>query len=180
MVNELFLAIVYRPKPGSPTGLIARAAIARRSPSLAPGARRCTRCVRETRADIAGVARPTTSRSFSELSRPGYVVLVRARVLGRCSSTANGAALPLPRGPLNDALATTRLFFGTEAIEYRLPTETRVGAMLGIKEYPTPTAVGMYDRLLSAPFPLRADSILYVSLEGGQPGSAAAAVPSHG
>src|SRR6185437_11595100 len=38
-------------------------------------------------------------------------------------------------------------------IEYRLPTETRLGAMLGIKEYPTPTVVGLYNALLSAPFP---------------------------
>jgi len=59
--------------------------------------------------------------------------------------------VPLPRGPINRALATSRLFFGVEAIEYRLPTETRVGAMLGIKEYPTPSVVGMFDRLLSAP-----------------------------
>src|SRR6185437_3563955 len=33
-----------------------------------------------------------------------------------------------------------------------LPTSTRVAAMLGIKEYPTPTCVGMLNRLLSAPF----------------------------
>jgi type IV secretion system protein VirB4 len=59
---------------------------------------------------------------------------------------------PLPRGPLNEALACTRLFFGTEAIEYRSASATRVGAMLGIKEYPTPSVVGMYDSLLSAPF----------------------------
>ncbi len=44
------------------------------------------------------------------------------------------------------------MFFGTEAIEYRSPTETRVGAMLGIKEYPTPSVVGMYNSLLAAPF----------------------------
>jgi len=30
--------------------------------------------------------------------------------------------------------------------------ETRIGAMLGIKEYPAPSSVGMFDRLLSAPF----------------------------
>jgi type IV secretion system protein VirB4 len=59
---------------------------------------------------------------------------------------------PLPSGPLNRALATSRLLFGTEAIEYRSLTATYVGAMLGIKEYPTPSVVGMYDRLLSAPF----------------------------
>ncbi len=34
-----------------------------------------------------------------------------------------------------------------------MPTESRLGAMLGIKEYPTPTMVGMYNALLSAPFP---------------------------
>jgi type IV secretion system protein VirB4 len=60
--------------------------------------------------------------------------------------------MPLTRGPLNHALATTRLLFGAEVIEYRSPAATRVGAMLGIKEYPTPSAVGMYNRLLSAPF----------------------------
>src|SRR5262249_54417736 len=35
-----------------------------------------------------------------------------------------------------------------------MPATTRVGALLGIKEYPTPSVVGMYNRLLSAPFPL--------------------------
>jgi type IV secretion system protein VirB4 len=61
--------------------------------------------------------------------------------------------MTLPRGPLNESLASTRLLFGREAIEYRTPSATRFGAMLGIKEYPTPSVVGMYDRLLSAPFP---------------------------
>src|SRR6185312_11695647 len=60
----------------------------------------------------------------------------------------------LPRAPINEVLTTSRLFFGTEALEYRLPTGTRSGAMLGIKEYPTPTQVGMYDQLLAVPFPL--------------------------
>jgi type IV secretion system protein VirB4 len=65
----------------------------------------------------------------------------------------NGEAqrVPLPCGPLSRALASARLYFGTEAIEYRSATESRVGAMLGIKEYPTPTIVGMYNPLLSSP-----------------------------
>jgi type IV secretion system protein VirB4 len=58
----------------------------------------------------------------------------------------------LPRGPLGAALATARLCFGREVMEYRAATGTRVGAMLGIKEYPTPSVAGMLDRLLSAPF----------------------------
>src|SRR5690606_39061277 len=61
-------------------------------------------------------------------------------------------AMPLPRAPLNEVVATTRPLFGSEVIEYRLPTNTRLGAVVGIKEYPTPTSVGMYNALLSAPF----------------------------
>jgi type IV secretion system protein VirB4 len=62
--------------------------------------------------------------------------------------------VPLPRAPLNQVLAVSRVSFGTEALEYRLPSGTRSGAILGIKEYPTPTQVGMFSALLSAPFPL--------------------------
>ena len=39
--------------------------------------------------------------------------------------------MPLPPAPLNHALATSRLLFGNETIEYRSATATRVGAMLG-------------------------------------------------
>lgn len=58
----------------------------------------------------------------------------------------------LPRGPLNDALATSRVFFGTEMLEQRTPSAQRFGAMLAIKEYPTPTTPGMLNALLAAPF----------------------------
>jgi type IV secretion system protein VirB4 len=58
----------------------------------------------------------------------------------------------LPRSPLNEVLATTRLLFGSEAMEYRTTTETRVAAFLGIKEYPTPSIVGMFNPLMSVPF----------------------------
>ncbi|MGH8239388.1 MAG: VirB4 family type IV secretion/conjugal transfer ATPase, partial [Steroidobacteraceae bacterium] len=79
---------------------------------------------------------------------------MHSRPLEFLSYLINGeeAAVCLPRAPLNEVLAISRLFFGSEAIEYRLPSATRLGAMLGIKEYPTPTVVGMLNRLLSAPF----------------------------
>jgi type IV secretion system protein VirB4 len=61
------------------------------------------------------------------------------------------------------------LLFGSEAVEYRLPVASRVGAMLGIKEYPTPSAVGMYNRLLSAPFSLvLTQSFAFLSRAAGQ------------
>ena len=50
-----------------------------------------------------------------------------------------------------------------------MPGVTRVGAMLGIKEYPTPTSTGMYDRLLSVPFPLvLTQSFSFLSKATGQ------------
>ena len=71
--------------------------------------------------------------------------------------------------PINEVLATSRIFFGTEALEYRLPTGTRTGAMLGIKEYPTPTMVGMFDALLSAPFPfVLTQSFAFLTKAAGQ------------
>jgi len=61
--------------------------------------------------------------------------------------------MPLPSAPLEDVLGTTRLLIGWETIEYRMPSRTRFGAFLGIKEYPTPTTPGQLNRLLTAPFP---------------------------
>jgi type IV secretion system protein VirB4 len=61
-------------------------------------------------------------------------------------------SVPVPQGPVGEVLAMSRLLIGHETIEYRLPSGTRFGAMLGIKEYPTPTSPGMLNRLLRAPF----------------------------
>ena len=47
---------------------------------------------------------------------------------------------------------------------------TRIGAMLGIKEYPTPSVAGMFDRLLCAPFASRAHPILYIYFQGAGQG----------
>ena len=62
-------------------------------------------------------------------------------------------AWALPTAPIAEVLTTSRLLFGTEAMEYRTPRETRFAAFLGIKEYPTPTSPGLVNRLLAAPFP---------------------------
>ena len=60
--------------------------------------------------------------------------------------------IALPLRPLQ-VLTTARPLFGFETIEYRAPTRTRFGAMLGIIEYSTPTVTGPFDALLSTPFP---------------------------
>jgi type IV secretion system protein VirB4 len=168
MANELYLALCYRPAAGAATGLLSRVlARARALPAdleLADALDNCSKLAEMLTASLAryepealGVYRhgPTPCSSLLE-----YLALL-----------VNGEwrRVPLPAGPLNLALATTRLLFGAEAIEYRTASATFVGGMLGIKEYPTPSAVGMYNRLLSAPFAfVLAQSFAFLSRPAGQ------------
>ena len=151
MVNELYLSLVYRPSVGLTTGALSRA--------LSRGQRRATRLeladALDTCAQLAQTLQASLARYEPQILRTyraGHVWC--SSILEFLATLINGEwqRMPLPQAPLNEALATSRLLFGHEAIEYRTPTETRVGAILGIKEYPAPSCAGMYDRLLSAPF----------------------------
>jgi type IV secretion system protein VirB4 len=151
MVNEVYLALVYRPTSGAATGLASRILLR----SQRDGARQVIADALDACDKLAQTVAASLARYEPELLgtyRSGN--LDCSSLLEYLGLLINGEwqRSPLPAGPLNQALATTRLLFGTEAIEYRTPVATRVGAMLGIKEYPTPSVVGMYNRLLSAPF----------------------------
>ena len=152
MVNELYLALVYRPVTTAATGLVARMVSGMQTESLqlelADALDACSKLAQTVSASLARYE-PDLLGAY----RVGKAWC--SSVLEYLGALVNGEwqRMPIPRAPLNEALTTTRLFFGAEAIEYRTPTGTRVGAILGIKEYPTPAVVGMYDRLLSAPFP---------------------------
>jgi len=151
MVNELYLSVVYRPTPEPAMGLLARAlnrgGAARAPEDTVASLEACARL-----ADIIGASlaryEPQQLGSYRSAGRRYSALLEFLGLL------VNGEwqQVPLTRGPVNEVLPTSRLFFGTEVIEYRTPSATRAGAMLGIKEYPTPNFVGMYNRLLSAPF----------------------------
>ena len=150
MINEVYLAVVHRPTAGIAGGLVSK--------FLAGARPRSTLIL----ADAFDASEKLAQILQASLARYEPELLGVYQTANRwCSSlleylgllvNAEGQCIPLPRGPLNGALATSRLLFGTESIEYRAPASTRVGAMLGIKEYPTPSVVGMYNRLLSAPF----------------------------
>jgi type IV secretion system protein VirB4 len=153
MVNELYIALLYRPAAGLAAGLWSRLIARRHSVQLdlelADALDACSKLAQTVRAALAryepeplGVYRWGGAWCSSLLEY--FALLVNGEWV----------RVPLPAGPLNEALATTRVLFGSEAIEYRLPAATRVGAILGIKEYPTPSVAGMYNRLLSAPFAL--------------------------
>jgi type IV secretion system protein VirB4 len=168
MLNELYVAVLYRPVSGAATGLLARAiAHTQRTAWRAELADALDACEKISQTLLASLGRyePEPLGCY----RRGAVWY--SSLLEYFGLLINGERqrIPLPRGPLNQALASTRLFFGTEAIEYRTPTESRAGAVLGIKEYPTPTVVGMYDRLLSAPMSfVLTQSFAFLSKSTGQ------------
>lgn len=168
MVNELYLAVLYRPASGRAAGLLS-GAINRLKPGssrleTADALEACRKIAQTLRASLARYE-PESLGCYQHSGR-WYSSLLEYLAL-----LVNGERqpMPLPRGPLSGAIATTRLFFGGETIEYRSPAGTCLGAMLGIKEYPTPSVAGMLDRLLSARFTfVLTQSFAFLSRASGQ------------
>ncbi|MDP9064734.1 MAG: VirB4 family type IV secretion/conjugal transfer ATPase, partial [Pseudomonadota bacterium] len=167
MHNELYLSLLYRPAVGAATGPLARilAKTQRNAGAdLADGLEACDKLAQTVAAALV--------RYEPELLgcyRDGRVWC--SSLLEFLALLINGdwQRIPLRRAPVDQTLATARLLFGTETLEYRSPATTRVGAVLGIKEYPTPTTVGMYDRLLSAPLCfVLTQSFAFLSKSAGQ------------
>jgi type IV secretion system protein VirB4 len=151
MVNELYLTLLYRPITGAAPTLLSRFMSKERAgQSGADGADALEACAKLRQTVAASLAR------YEPEVLKVYVLNDRrySSLLEFLSLLLNGESqrVPLPRSPLNAVLATSRVLFGTETLEYRSATRTHFGAVLGIKEYPTPTVVGMYDGLLSPPF----------------------------
>ena len=149
MLNEIYLSLLYRPAVGVATGLVSRALAKSQAGAHGDLAEALDACEKLSQ---------TTSASLTRYE-PELLTCYRhgdawcSSLLEFLGLLVNGEWLrmPLRLAPVNHMLASARLLFGTETIEYRSASETRVGAMLGIKEYPTPTTVGMFNRLLSAP-----------------------------
>jgi type IV secretion system protein VirB4 len=151
MVNELYLSVIYRPIAGAAPGLLSRM-ISKHSPESRTMELSDALDASEKLAQtvVSSLARydPEHLGVYAQGGRQRSSVLEFFGLL----INAEERPIPLPTAPLNEVLSLTRVIFGREAIEYRLPTQTRFGAVLGIKEYATPTTVGMFDGLLSAPF----------------------------
>jgi type IV secretion system protein VirB4 len=151
MANELYLSIVYRPIAGAAPSFLSRLISKSTSQGytreLADALDACEKLAQTIESSLARYE-PERLRVYTQNRRQYSGVLEFFSLL----LNADPASVVLPTAPLNEALNTTRLIFGSETIEYRLPTQTRFSSMLGIKEYATPTTVGMYNALLSAPF----------------------------
>lgn len=168
MVNELYLSVLYRPVVGAAPGLLARMLRASNGASHAQNhADAVDACEKLADVLLASLNRyePERLGTYQVRGRP------HSRLLEFLAFLVNGERqpVPLPRARLREVLATSRPLFGTEVLECRAPTTTRFGAMLGIKEYPTPTTVGMFDALLSAPFPyVLTQSFTFLTKAAGQ------------
>ena len=151
MINEIYLAVVFRPTAGAARGLLSKfLSKAQRGESRLIAADALDACEKLAQTLTASLARyeprPLLTYQAGAVTCSALLEYLGLLINGEWQQ------MPLPCGSLDRALATSRLLFGAEAIENRSPTATRVAAILGIKEYPTPSVVGMYNRLLSAPF----------------------------
>lgn len=151
MVNDIYVAIIYRPQPGK-IGKTAMSFLRRLNNDA----------LRQEQEEALEECQKLQQHASASLSRydPEPLGIYQqgahtySSLLEYFGLLINGEwqRVPLPRSPLNEVLTTTRLLFGSEAMEYRTTTETRVAAFLGIKEYPTPSVVGMFNTLMSVPF----------------------------
>jgi type IV secretion system protein VirB4 len=153
MVNEWYLSLVYRPTSGAVTGLASKL--------LTRGRHVPDRFELPEALEACEKLRQTVEVSLARYEPEVLGLYARgahvySHVLEFLSLLINGErrAVPLTGAPLNEILGLARPSFGMETLEYRSPTATRLGAMLGIKEYATPTMPGLFNSLLSAPFPL--------------------------
>jgi type IV secretion system protein VirB4 len=151
MLNELYLSVLFRPVVGAAPGLLARLLTRSGKADLTTVREAVDACEKLANTILASLQDCDPER----LGLYGVGARTHSRVLEFLGLLLDAELqpVPLPRAPLYEVLATARCLIGGEAIEYRQAAGTRVGAVLGVKEYPTPTIVGMYDRLLSAPFP---------------------------
>ena len=149
MMNDLYVSLVYRPQPTAvgtaALSLFRRSDAAAERIEVAEAVEACAKLRGQVLAGLAAYEPEVLGQEAGG-----------SALLGFLGQLVNGERQrwAWPRAPIADVLATSRLLFGREVMEYRTASESRYGAFLGIKEYPTPTSPGMLNRLLTAPFPL--------------------------
>ncbi len=89
----------------------------------------------------------TTMGEFGPMSEP-------LEFLGRLVNGGNGQPMMVPTIDIAHYLPTSRLYFGSRAIEIRSAAGARFAAIVSIKEYAPSTAAGIMDAFLQMPFEL--------------------------
>jgi type IV secretion system protein VirB4 len=151
-VNDIFLTLVRRPLQGG-AGLLERLV-------KQPGARKADldrelRGLHAAREAFAAALAPYGPRTLSLYSGPGGAQ--RSEPAEFLALILNGELKPVlaPTGDLGQAIASRRLSFGLDAMEFGPgPGPATFGAMVSLKDYPARTAPGLLDGVLRLPMEL--------------------------
>lgn len=148
MVNELYLSIVYRP-PAIVLSFIAK--FLRQQQEVNRANRESIEKLREVTAFITSSLKPYRPEILSTYVHND---VLHSETIEFLDYLVNGDYTPraVPRSPINECLTRNRVFFGKEAFEIRGFVDSKVGAILGIQEYPEGTEAGLMNSMLSAPF----------------------------
>ena len=147
MANELYLTVIYRPVLSRVIKAFSRA-----------GKRTIDEIRREEKEALKAVEEISNVVEQS-LKRYDVDALGAYESSGVMFSSAleffgfliNGEwqRIPLPKGPLNEYLTTSRLFFGSESVEIRCSSgDSRFASALDFKDYPSVSEPGMLDGLM--------------------------------
>jgi len=150
LVNELYVTVIYRPQPVKALKLLDRFRLQTEGDmraQLGDDMAKLDDLGEQIKASLSRYE-PTILSTYQHSGR------VYSELLEFLAYLVNGydQRMPVPRGLLADVIGTSRPFFGAEAIELRGPETSIVCGIVGIKEYPSQTAPGMLNGLLSAPY----------------------------
>ncbi|CAI2017030.1 VirB4 family type IV secretion/conjugal transfer ATPase [Salmonella enterica] len=151
MVNELYLTVLYRPSGIPGVNLLQR--FEKNVESIKRIQAEAIEGLHEVVNTVTSSLKHYGARVLGCYDRKG---IKNSEVLEFLSYLINLEWIPraLPRKVLSEALPFDRPFFGEDAFEVRGVTESTVGAVLSIGEYPEGTEAGLMNAFLSAPFPL--------------------------
>ncbi len=149
-VNEIFLTLVRRPLQGG-AGFLER--LIKRPGTDALSEERALRQLNATREAFVSALAPYGARTLSLYDGAHGLCSEPAEFL---SLLVNSETRPVlaPSGDLGNALATRRLNFGFDAMEFAAAGAHApvFGAMVSLKDYPLRSAPGMLDGTLRLPF----------------------------
>ena len=159
--NEIFLSLVRRPLQGG-AGVIER--LLRKPGENAAMLERELRELHATRETFLATLAPYGPRTLSLYRVRGGLYSEPAEFLSLLLGE-NVRRILAPSGDLGQSLATRRLSFGYDAIEFG-PSGAEpsgYGAMIGLKDYPLRSMPGMLDGVLRLPFEMvLTESFAYV------------------
>ena len=155
-VNDIYLTIVRRPLQGHAgtfevmlQGLLGRKNQAGRSADEDEALME----LRDVTTAITSSLAAYRPRHLRVVEREGAWFSEPLEFLVQLVNGAIPRPMHLPRMPLGEAMALKRLSFGRNALEIRgaSKSDTRFGAMISVREYPSLTGPGFLDNLLTIP-----------------------------